>query len=60
MSRSAISRLIPIAGWLSDCTPKTVRADVVAGIALAGLLVPEGWLMRASREFRRRWACMPR
>ncbi len=42
MSRSAISRFFPISGWLSDCTPKTVRADVIAGIALAGLLVPEG------------------
>lgn len=42
MSRRAISRLFPIGGWLSDCTPRTIRADVIAGIALAGLLVPEG------------------
>ena len=42
MSRSAISRFLPIADWLPDCTPKTVRADIIAGIALAGLLVPEG------------------
>jgi sulfate permease, SulP family len=42
MSRSAISRFFPIADWLPDCTPKTIRADVIAGIALAGLLVPEG------------------
>jgi sulfate permease, SulP family len=42
MSRSAISRFLPISGWLSDSTPKTIRADVIAGIAVAGLLVPEG------------------
>jgi MFS superfamily sulfate permease-like transporter len=42
MSRSAISRFLPVAGWLPDCTPKSIRADVIAGIALAGLLVPEG------------------
>jgi high affinity sulfate transporter 1 len=42
MSRRAISRFLPISDWLPDCTPKTIRADVIAGIALAGLLVPEG------------------
>ncbi len=42
MSRRAISRFLPIIGWLPDCTTKTIRADVIAGIALAGLLVPEG------------------
>ena len=31
-----------ISDWLPDCTPKTIRTDVIAGIALAGLLVPEG------------------
>ncbi|QNI31125.1 SulP family inorganic anion transporter [Alloacidobacterium dinghuense] len=42
MSRRAISRFFPIVDWLPDSTPKTIRADVIAGIALAGLLVPEG------------------
>jgi sulfate permease, SulP family len=42
MSRRAISRFLPISDWLPDSTPKTIRADVIAGIALAGLLVPEG------------------
>jgi len=37
-----ISRFFPIASWLGDCTKQTIRADMVAGIALAGLLVPEG------------------
>jgi SulP family sulfate permease len=37
--RQAISRFIPITNWLSECSP---WADIVAGIALAGLLVPEG------------------
>jgi sulfate permease, SulP family len=42
MSLRVVSRFLPILGWLPDCTPKTIRADVIAGIALAGLLVPEG------------------
>ena len=42
MSQSGISRFLPIAGWLPDCTAKSIRTDIVAGIALAGLLVPEG------------------
>jgi sulfate permease, SulP family len=42
MYRRAISQFLPISSWLPDCTPKTIRADVIAGIALAGLLVPEG------------------
>ena len=37
--KQAISRFIPITTWLSESSP---RADIVAGIALAGLLVPEG------------------
>ena len=39
MSRRAISRFLPVADWLPASTPKTIRADVIAGIALAGLLV---------------------
>src|SRR5271170_8416738 len=42
MYRRAMSRFLPISDWLPDCTAKTIRADVIAGIALAGLLVPEG------------------
>lgn len=42
MSQSGISRLFPIAGWLPDCTAKILRTDVVAGLAVAGLLIPEG------------------
>jgi MFS superfamily sulfate permease-like transporter len=34
--------ILPICNWLPESTPKTIRADVIAGIALAGLLVPEG------------------
>src|SRR4030081_1425348 len=37
-----IFRIVPIAGLLRSYSTATVRADVVAGIALAGLLVPEG------------------
>jgi sulfate permease, SulP family len=39
---SVLSRFFPISSWLPKCSSKTVRADVVAGIAVAGLLVPEG------------------
>lgn len=42
MYRRAISRFLPISDWLPDCTPTTIRADVIAGIALAGLLCPGG------------------
>jgi MFS superfamily sulfate permease-like transporter len=42
MSLRTVSRFLPILGWLPDCTPKTLRTDLIAGIALAGLLVPEG------------------
>lgn len=42
MSHSGISTFLPIAGWLPDCTSKSIRTDILAGIALAGLLVPEG------------------
>jgi len=40
--RSRFFRILPIAGWLPDLTFVTVRADLIAGAALAGLLVPEG------------------
>ncbi len=41
-SFSEFSRYVPIARWLPDCSALSVRADVIAGIAVAGLLVPEG------------------
>ena len=40
--RSRLFSILPIANWLLEVSPSTLRADVVAGIALAGLLVPEG------------------
>lgn len=42
MPQSGISRFLPIISWLPRSTPRTISADVIAGIALAGLLVPEG------------------
>jgi MFS superfamily sulfate permease-like transporter len=39
---SWLFRVLPIANWLPDLAASTVRADLIAGIALAGLLVPEG------------------
>jgi len=41
-SRDAFVKLVPSAGWLPQCTWTTTRADLVAGVALAGLLIPEG------------------
>ena len=38
----SISKFIPIISWLPTCSWKTARGDVVAGIAVAGLLIPEG------------------
>jgi len=38
-SNQRISRFLHITAWLSECSP---RADVIAGVALAGLLVPQG------------------
>jgi high affinity sulfate transporter 1 len=41
-SNSTISRFLPITKWLPECSWRTTRTDIIAGIALAGLLVPEG------------------
>jgi SulP family sulfate permease len=38
-SKTAISRFLPITAWLTECSP---RSDIVAGVVLAGLLVPQG------------------
>ena len=38
----AVSRFVPAAAWLPGCSWKSAGIDIVAGIALAGLLVPEG------------------
>jgi sulfate permease, SulP family len=37
-----LSRLAPIVNWLPRCSWKAGRLDVIAGVALAGLLIPEG------------------
>jgi len=38
----AISQLVPISTWLHQCSWRTTRTDIFAGIAIAGLLIPEG------------------
>ena len=40
--RSSMSRLVPIVRWLPTCSWKTSGGGVTAGIAVAGLLIPEG------------------
>jgi high affinity sulfate transporter 1 len=37
-----LSSYLPITAWLPACSAETIRADVLAGIALAALLIPEG------------------
>jgi SulP family sulfate permease len=37
-----LSRLAPILDWLPQCSWRASRVDVIAGVALAGLLIPEG------------------
>jgi hypothetical protein len=39
MPLNALSRFVPITAWLSKSSPRT---DIIAGITLAGLLVPQG------------------
>jgi sulfate permease, SulP family len=41
-SPGRLSKFLPIVRWLPGCPSGDIRADVVAGLALAGLLVPEG------------------
>jgi hypothetical protein len=38
---NALARVLPILGWLPDYEPAWLRADVIAGLTLWGLLVPE-------------------
>jgi high affinity sulfate transporter 1 len=40
--KAGLSSFLPIADWLPRLSASSVRLDVVAGIALAGLVVPEG------------------
>src|SRR5438477_10250206 len=40
--RGRIAHFFPILGWLPQCSPKSIRTDIIAGIAVAGLLIPEG------------------
>jgi high affinity sulfate transporter 1 len=37
-----VSRILPLAGWLPNPEGNTIRADLIAGASLAGLLIPEG------------------
>src|SRR5215472_1278270 len=37
-----LSRILPITGWLPSLDGATIRMDLIAGAALAGLLAPEG------------------
>lgn len=39
LSERTISKFLPISKWLAEASP---RVDIVAGMSLAGLLVPEG------------------
>jgi high affinity sulfate transporter 1 len=39
---SWLSRALPILQWLPDLRREGIRMDLVAGISLAGLLIPEG------------------
>jgi SulP family sulfate permease len=40
--KGRIARFFPILNWLPRCSPKAIRTDIIAGIAVAGLLIPEG------------------
>lgn len=40
--QTKLSRFLPIADGLPECSPRAVLTDIVAGVALAGLLIPEG------------------
>jgi sulfate permease, SulP family len=40
-SQWTVSRFLPIAGWLPKCSLRVARVDIVAGIGLAGLLIPQ-------------------
>ena len=42
LARRAVEQFAPITSWLPACSWKTARKDIVAGIAIAGLLIPEG------------------
>ena len=41
-SQKAMSRFFPIAGWLPKYPLQFASTDLIAGIAVAGLLIPEG------------------
>jgi len=40
--RPRLSQFAPITLWLPECSWKTARANIVAGVAVAELLIPEG------------------
>jgi hypothetical protein len=37
----AFARVLPILGWLPTYEPRWLRADIIAGLTLWGILVPE-------------------
>jgi high affinity sulfate transporter 1 len=39
---ASLTAWLPATRWLPSCSAETIRADVVAGVALAALLIPEG------------------
>jgi high affinity sulfate transporter 1 len=41
MALEKIKHLIPIITWLPQYNPKNIRYDLIAGIAVAGLVIPE-------------------
>ena len=41
-ARQALMRFLPIISWLPECSWRDARTDAIAGIAVAGLLIPEG------------------
>src|SRR5512139_1833598 len=42
LERSSLSRFLPIAGWLPQYKRSWARSDIVAGLTIVALLVPEG------------------
>ena len=49
-ARQVLSRFVPMISWLPECSSKTARTDILAGLALARLLIQKKWPMRASPE----------
>ncbi|XP_042472033.1 sulfate transporter 3.1-like [Zingiber officinale] len=39
---AALAYVFPVVGWLSQCTLSTVKSDVIAGVTIASLAIPQG------------------